>query len=434
MNINIYGLGYVGSVSAACFAAGGHRVLGIDIDPLKVDCINRGSSAVVEPGLTELIAAAVSAGTLRATTETAEIADVSMICVGTPSNENGSLCLDYVKRAAAQIGESLKTHEPYHVVCVRSTVLPGTVESVVIPILEQHSGRTAGQHFGVCMNPEFLREGSSIADFYAPPMTVIGELDRQSGDVVEGLYAGISAPVIRARLAVAEMVKYVGNAYHGLKVSFANEIGNLCKRFGLDGREVMEIFCRDEKLNISAAYLQPGFAFGGSCLPKDLRALLHRAREVDLEPLVLRSVLASNTNQIEEAYRLIKHTGKRKIAMLGLSFKPGTDDLRESPIAALVEMLLGKGHEVTIYDREVLLARLHGSNRVYIEQTIPHIGRLMKPSVETAVEDAELIVVAKRSNEYRESLARLRNGHPVIDLASLFGAQEGGPNYEGICW
>ena len=257
MKINIYGLGYVGSVSAACFAAAGHRVLGIDIDPLKVDCINRGSSAVVEPGLGELISAGVTAGTLRATTDAPEAADVSMICVGTPSNENGSLCLDYVKRAAVQIGQFLATADSYHVVCVRSTVLPGTVEGVVVPLLEQHSGRQAGRDFGVCMNPEFLREGSSIADFYAPPMTVIGELDARSGAVVEALYGGISAPVVHTRLAVAEMVKYVGNAYHGLKVSFANEIGNLCKRFGLDGREVMEIFCRDEKLNISAAYLQP---------------------------------------------------------------------------------------------------------------------------------------------------------------------------------
>src|SRR5262249_42603742 len=230
------------------------------------------------------------------------------------------------------------------------------------------SGKRAGTDFGVCMNPEFLREGSSIADFQCPPMTIIGEFDRRSGDVVEAVYHGISAPVIRTGLAVAEMVKYVGNAFHGLKVTFANESGNLCKRLGLDGREVMDIFCRDQKLNISTAYLQPGFAFGGSCLPKDLRALLHKARQLDFEPPVLRSVLTSNTNQIDEAYRLIRRTGMRKIAMLGLSFKPGTDDLRESPIAALVEILVGKGHKVAIHDREVLLSRLHGSNRAYIEQ------------------------------------------------------------------
>ncbi|HJZ74850.1 MAG TPA: nucleotide sugar dehydrogenase [Vicinamibacterales bacterium] len=436
MRLNIYGLGYVGSVSAACLAADGHAVLGIDVDCRKVDSINRGESAVIEPGLAELIRCGVAAGRLRATTAAAEDADISMICVGTPSNENGSLCLDYVRRAAAQIGVSLRSVEAYHVVCVRSTILPGTVQGVVIPLLEQQSGKRAGEQFGVCMNPEFLREGSSIADFHTPPMTIIGELDARSGDRVAALYAGISGPIIRTKLAVAEMVKYAGNAYHGLKVTFANEVGNICKRLGLDAREVMEIFCRDQKLNISAAYLQPGFAFGGSCLPKDLRALLHRARELDLEPAVLRSVLVSNTNQIEEAYRLIKRTGMRKIAMLGLSFKPGTDDLRESPIAALVEILVGKGHEVAIYDREVLLARIHGSNRVFIEQTIPHISRLMKTSVDSALEDAEVIVIAKRSPEYSEPLRRFSNEHRVIDLASLFAGpiQEGGGQYEGICW
>ena len=434
MNINVYGLGYVGSVSAACFADRGHHVLGIDVDPLKVDTLNRGGSAVVEPGLPELIARGVEAGRLRATTGPADGADVSIVCVGTPSNENGSLCLDYVARAASEIGERLRTMPDYHVVCIRSTVLPGTVESVVIPLLEEQSKKKAGEDFGVCMNPEFLREGSSIADFHAPPMTVIGELDPRSGEAIAGLYADIPAPVIRTRLAVAEMVKYVANAYHGLKVSFANEIGNLCKRLGLDGREVMDIFCRDDKLNVSAAYLQPGFAFGGSCLPKDLRALVHRAQELDLEPVVLRSVLSANSHQIEEAYRLIKHTGKRKIAVLGLSFKPGTDDLRESPIAALVEMLLGKGHEVAIYDREVLLARLHGTNRAYIEQAVPHISRLMKPSIDSAIEGAELVVVGKRSHEYRERLAQMSNGHRVIDLASLFAGGETGPEYEGICW
>lgn len=436
MKINIYGLGYVGSVSAACFAAEGHSVVGIDVDRLKVDCINRGTSAVVEPGLEELIGAGVSSGRLRATTSAPEDADVSMICVGTPSNDNGSLCLDYVARAAAQIGEFLKGRDAYHVVCVRSTVLPGTVEGLVVPLLEQHSGRRAGQDFGVCMNPEFLREGTSIADFHEPPMTVIGELDAASGDVIQALYAGVSAPVVRTNIGIAEMVKYTSNAFHGLKVTFANEIGNLCKRLGLDGRKVMDIFCRDEKLNVSAAYLQPGFAFGGSCLPKDLRALLHKSRELDLESPVLRSVLVSNVSQIDEAYRMIKRSGKRRIAMLGLSFKPGTDDLRESPIAALVELLLGKGHDVTIYDREVMLARLHGSNRAYIEQVIPHISRLMKPSIDSALADAEVIVIGKRSPEYREPLRRFANGHHVIDLASLFAApaDREAMNYEGICW
>jgi GDP-mannose 6-dehydrogenase len=320
-------------------------------------------------------------------------------------------------------------------VCIRSTVLPGTIGSVVVPLLEQHSGKKAGRDFGVCMNPEFLREGSSIKDFYAPPFTIIGEIDSRSGDTVARLYEGIPGEVIRTELGISEMVKYAGNAYHALKVTFANEIGTICKRLGLDGRKVMEIFCKDDKLNVSAAYLQPGFAFGGSCLPKDMRALLHRAKELDLEPPVLRSVLTSNTNQVEEAYRLIRKTGKKKIAMLGLSFKPGTDDLRESPIAELIEMLLGKGHEVSIYDKEVSLARLHGSNKSYIEGTIPHISRLMKPTIQGAIEGSEVIVVAKRSPEFREALTNM-NGHYVVDLASIVTQVDADKEsqYEGICW
>ena len=286
------------------------------------------------------------------------------------------------------------------------------------------------------MNPEFLREGTSIKDYYRPPFTVIGQLDETSGNVVAELFAGVNAPIIRTELAIAEMVKYAGNAYHALKITFANEMGNICKRLGLDGRKVMDIFCRDEKLNISAAYLQPGFAFGGSCLPKDIRALLHRARELDLEPPVLRAVLQSNSKQVEEAYRLIKNTGKRKVAMLGLSFKPGTDDLRESPIAELVEILIGKGHQVSIYDREVSLARLHGANKAYIEHTIPHISSLMKPTIEAAIDDAEVVVVAKRSAEFEATVQSLNGGRRVIDLASILGTEvdKKGQDYEGICW
>ena len=363
MKISIFGLGYVGSVSAACLADAGHDVLGVDVDEKKVANINAGLSPVLEPGLPELIADVVRSGKLRATSGELQDSDLSIVCVGTPSNENGSLCLDYVRRAVQQIGAFIASRSTYHVVCIRSTVLPGTTESLVIPVLEQTSGKKAGRDFGVCMNPEFLREGSSIRDYHCPPFTVIGELDQRSGDVIAQLYAGLPAPMIRTPLAVAEMVKYAGNAFHALKITFANEMGLLCKRLGVDGTTVLDVFCQDQKLNISRAYLQPGFAFGGSCLPKDLRALLYKAKELDLEPPVLRSILASNTNQIEEAYRLIKKTGKKKIAMVGLSFKPGTDDLRESPIAELIEMLIGKGHEVAIFDEDVSLARVYGSNR-----------------------------------------------------------------------
>ena len=436
VKINIYGLGYVGSVSAACLAADGHEILGIDIDRMKVESINSGVSPVVEPGLSELISQGVASTKLRATVQGIEDADISIVCVGTPSNENGSLGLNHMSRATEQIGDFLRTRNAYHVVCIRSTVLPGTVETHVIPILEQHSEKKAGRDFGVCMNPEFLREGSSIRDYHCPPFTIIGELDSRSGDVIAELYSRQSAPIIRTKLAVAEMVKYAGNAFHALKIVFTNEIGNLCKRLGVDGTEVMEVFCLDQKLNLSSAYLQPGFAFGGSCLPKDLRALLYKAKELDLEPPVLRSILLSNTNQVEEAYRLIKKTGKKKIAILGLSFKPGTDDLRESPIVALIEILIGKGHEVAIYDPDVALARLHGSNRVYIDRTIPHIAGLMKEAIDTAIDDSEVVVVAKRSPEFVGALARLPNGKAVVDLVRALprpGDQKGN-HYEGICW
>ena len=435
MKINIYGLGYVGSVTAACLAAAGHHIVGIDVDQTKIDRINRGLTTVIEPGLEALIQRVVAAGTLRASTAGNSDAELSLICVGTPSNENGSLGLEFVSRAAAQIGATLAGTQAYHVVCIRSTVLPGTVENVVIPLLEQHSGRRAGRDFGVCMNPEFLREGTSISDYQAPPFTVIGQLDDASGDLLASIYAGVNAPVLRTRLAVAEMVKYACNAFHALKITFANEMGNLSKGLGLDGREVMDILCRDEKLNISPAYLQPGFAFGGSCLPKDLRAVLHRSQDLDLELPLMRSILVSNNYQVDRAFRSIRKTGKKRVAMLGLSFKPGTDDLRESPIAELTEVLLGKGYHVSIYDHEVSLARLHGSNRAYIEHTIPHLSSLVKPSIAGALEGSEVVVVGKRSGEFREALNGPTNGLHIIDLVGLFGQERANRgNYEGICW
>jgi GDP-mannose 6-dehydrogenase len=310
------------------------------------------------------------------------------------------------------------------------------VESQVIPVLERRSQKGAGRDFGVCMNPEFLREGSSIRDYHAPPFTIIGEFDGRSGDLLEALYANVPAPLIRTKLAVAEMVKYAGNAFHALKITFANEIGTLAKRLGVDGTEVMDIFCRDQKLNISAAYLQPGFAFGGSCLPKDLRALLYKAKELDLEPAVLRAILVSNGNHVEEAYRLIRKTEKKRIGVLGLSFKPGTDDLRESPMVTLIEVLIGKGHQVVIYDRDVSLGRLHGSNRVYIDQTIPHISSLMKPSIDAAIDESDVIVVAKRAPEFDEPLRRIGNDKIVIDLVKALPRRstQDGNHYEGICW
>jgi len=315
-------------------------------------------------------------------------------------------------------------------------VLPGTVEETIIPILEERSQKRAGKDFGVCMNPEFLREGTSIKDYYNPPFTVIGQIDRKSGEVVEKLYGTIQgAVVLKTAIRVAEMVKYTCNTFHALKVTFANEIGNICKAVGVDSHELMDIFCQDTKLNISSYYLKPGFAFGGSCLPKDLRAVLYKAKMMDLECTLLDAILKSNAHQIDTAYDLIKDTGKREIGVLGLSFKPGTDDLRESPMVELVEKLIGKGYRVHIYDHEVSLAKLFGSNKRYIDNMIPHISTLLKPSIAEVVSDAELVVIGKNNPDIQQAVAKTNGSKVVLDLVRLFSTRpEKVVHYEGICW
>src|SRR5215471_17461378 len=363
MRINIYGLGYVGCVSAACLANLGHDVTGVDVDDVKLKMLNDGLSPVVEPGLQAAIHQALLSKRLQVTTDHMDPTDASMICVGTPSNGNGSLGLEHVLKVTEQIGNYVRDLDSYHVVIVRSTVLPGTVSDTIIPILEQRSHKRAGRDFGVCMNPEFMREGTAIEDFYQPIFTLIGALDERSGNVVTEIYNNIKAPVIHTEIKVAEMTKYVCNAFHALKVAFANEIGNICKRLDIDSHEVMEIFCMDRKLNISPSYFKPGFAFGGSCLPKDIRAILYRANQLDLEPILLRAILTSNSKQIDIAFDMIKKAGKRRIGVLGLSFKHGTDDLRESPIVDLIERLIGKGYIVEIYDNEVAFAKIFGANK-----------------------------------------------------------------------
>ena len=435
MRINVYGLGYVGSVSAACLANLGHDVTGIDVDDVKVRLLNEGLSPTVEPGLQEAIQQALASKRLQSTAEQIGPADASMICVGTPSNGNGNLRLDYVLKVAEQLGDHLRDIDSYHVVIVRSTVLPGTVAETIIPILETRSKKTAGLDFGVCMNPEFMREGTSITDFYNPIFTLIGELDEQSGSVVAKIYNNIKAPLIRTTIEVAEMTKYACNAFHALKVTFANEIGNICKRLDIDSHEVMEIFCRDRALNLSPYYLKPGFAFGGSCLPKDLRAILYRANQLDLDPPLLRAILVSNSKQIDIGFELIKKTGRKKVGVLGLSFKSGTDDLRESPIVDLIERLIGKGYTVRIYDREVSLARIFGANKRYIEDAIPHIACLMQESVQSAIHDAEVVVVGKKSREFADIVASLDREKVVIDLVRIRSEiDKFDGNYEGICW
>jgi GDP-mannose 6-dehydrogenase len=437
MKLSVFGLGYVGCVSAACFAREGHEVVGVDVNPTKVEIINNGQSPIVEEGIGELIGEMVGAGRLRATTDPAlavRESELSLICVGTPSNANGSLDLTYVSRVCEEIGAALKTKPAPHVIVIRSTMLPGTIETVVVPALEAHSGKKTGRDFGVCINPEFLREGTSLKDFYAPPFTLIGADEEDTASRVRRLYERINAPLFVTEVKTAEMVKYVCNCFHALKVSFANEVGKICKGLGIDSHEVMSVFCQDTKLNLSSYYLKPGFAFGGSCLPKDLRAINYKAKELDVETPVLSSILPSNRLQIERAIEMVLRTGKKRIGVLGFSFKAGTDDLRESPMVTLIETLIGKGAQLAIYDRDVSLARLFGANKEYIEREIPHIAQLMRASVAEVVEHADVLIIGNKADEFREIEGQLREGQQVIDLVRLFDGRRTNDAYQGICW
>ena len=442
MRIAVFGLGYVGVVSAACLARDGHSVVGVDPNALKVDFLRQGKSPIVEPGLEPLIAAAVAAGRLVAGPDAAAAVaecDVLMVCVGTPGQPNGSLDLSFVRRVVQQIGEQLAAATAYKVVVIRSTLLPGSMQSVVIPLLEESSHRQAGREFGVCINPEFLREGSAIYDYDHPPKTVIGASDERAAAVVRELYAALSAPLILTDVRTAEMVKYIDNSWHALKVTFANEVGRLCKAMGIDARLALRLFCMDTKLNISNAYLRPGFAFGGSCLPKDVRALTYQGRLLDVDTPVLGSILASNQLHIAHALAMIRATGRRRVGLLGLSFKEGTDDLRESPIVTLAEQLIGKGYELAVYDQNVRLANLMGANREYILNHIPHIGRLMVDRPEQLIEHAEVVVLASADRGLAPLLAQLPAGKCVIDLVGAWNAAAGvdtarPESYDGIAW
>ncbi len=438
MKLSVFGIGYVGCVSAACFAKAGHDVIGVDLNPTKVGIINSGKSPIVETGIEELISAMVAAGRLSATTAVAETimnSDVSLVCVGTPSNANGSLDLNHVKRVCEEIGAALKQKTERHTVVIRSTMLPGTIESLVVPTLENSSGRQSGRDFGVCINPEFLREGSSLKDFYSPPFTLIGADDEETANLVSELYAGIEAPLFVTALKTAEMVKYACNSFHALKVSFANEIGNICKAVGIDSHEVMKVFSQDTKLNLSPYYLTPGFAFGGSCLPKDLRAINYKAKQLDVEVPLLSSILPSNRLQIERAINMVLQTGKKRIGVLGFSFKAGTDDLRESPMVTLIETLIGKGMQLALYDRDVSLAKLFGANKQYIEREIPHISQLMRSSVDEVINDSDVLVIGNKAREFCDIEHRLKKGQAVLDLVRLFDKPVGEDgSYQGICW
>jgi GDP-mannose 6-dehydrogenase len=437
LKVSIFGLGYVGTVSAGCLANDGHEVVGVDPVFAKADLINRGQSPIIEAEIGEIIAATVQSGKLRATNDPGEAiqaTELSFVCVGTPSQANGNLDLRYIRRICEQIGEALKSKPARHTVVIRSTILPGTMLNVVIPTLEEFSGKKAGADFGVCNNPEFLREGSAVKDFRSPPKTVIGELDKASGDMLAKLYEKLDAPLIRTDLQTSEMVKYVDNSWHALKIGYANEIGNLCKAFGLDAHAVMNIFCQDRKLNISPAYLSPGFAFGGSCLPKDIRALSYQAKIHDLQLPILTSILPSNEMQIARGLQLIMDKGRKKVGILGFSFKAGTDDLRESPVIEVIERLLGKGYDLRIYDKNVNIARLVGANRDFILNRIPHISKLMVGDIDAVLHHGETIVLGNKDPEFQQVPERLRENQTLVDFVRIIEGRSMNGNYDGICW
>ncbi|TMH86508.1 MAG: UDP-glucose/GDP-mannose dehydrogenase family protein [Betaproteobacteria bacterium] len=437
MKLSVWGLGYVGTVSAGCLAQEGHEVIGVDSEPTKVDLISEGKSPIIEKDIGAIIERQVAAGRLSATTDAAVgvgWADLFLICVGTPSRGNGDIELKYVRRVCEEIGTALRNHEGAPVVVIRSTMLPGTMRNVVIPTLEACSGRRAGEEFGVCINPEFLREGTAVDDFFNPPKTVIGELNRASGDLLASLYAQVAAPLIRTDIETAEMVKYADNAWHALKVGFANEIGHLCKELEVDSHRVMDIFCQDTKLNLSPYYLKPGFAFGGSCLPKDLRALLYKAKTLDVSLPILAAILPSNEQQIERAVRTVIEKGSKKVGILGFSFKAGTDDLRESPVVELTERLIGKGYDLRVYDANVKLAAIHGANRDYILNHIPHISRLMTRTIDEVLDHADTIVIGNAAPEFHDIPKRLKDDQTVVDFVRITDSRSVSGVYEGICW
>jgi GDP-mannose 6-dehydrogenase len=438
VRIAVFGLGYVGCVSAACFARRGHTVVGVDVNTDKVGMMSEGRSPVLEPGLPELVAEQVATGRLTATMDAGRAlaeAELSVICVGTPSTRSGAQDLDALERVAESIGQHLPRAGPRHTVVIRSTVLPGTTENIVLPRVSRGSRREPGATLGVAVNPEFLREGSAIADFDAPPKTVIGELDGESGDAVAALYDGIDAPLFRVPLRIAELAKFADNAFHALKIAFANEIGVLARESGIDSYELMSLFVADRKLNISDAYLRPGFAFGGSCLPKDLRALIHTARRADLDLPLLESILPANERHLERTLDVVLALGRRRVGMLGLAFKPGVDDLRESPLVELAERLIGKGYELKIYDRAVSVSRLVGANREYMLEHLPHLSELLVESPTEVLEHAEVCIVGSASPEAVEALAASDARH-VVDLVRLPDAsrRRGEDLYVGVAW
>ncbi len=437
MKISVFGLGYVGAVSAACLAELGHEVTGVDISRQIIDNYNSGAMRFAEAGLAELTAKHMQSGRLKVTSDDRMAvlgSAASMICVGTPSRDGGDTDYSSLEKVCESVGKTLSGKKGFYAVIVRSTVFPGTLRNLVIPLLERISGKKAGKDFGVCHNPEFLREGSAIDDFRHPSRTVIGATDERCGDIAQKIYESLPAEVIRCSVETSEMVKYTDNAWHAAKVVFANETGALCKSLGIDSHAVMDIFCRDTKLNLSPSYLKPGFAFGGSCLPKDLRALNYHARQSGIKTPLLDSLLASNRGHIRSGLDLILAAKKKSIGFLGLSFKAGTDDLRESPLTELVRQLLEKGYDVKIYDSHVNISALSDANRDYMLRILPGIERLLVNTIDEALRDSEVLVIGNRMPEIASVAKRLRPGQTVIDFVRVRAIEEAHPDYHGICW
>ncbi|MGA9119725.1 MAG: nucleotide sugar dehydrogenase [Bacteroidota bacterium] len=437
MNISVFGLGYVGAVSCGCLAKQGHTVIGVDVAQIKVDLINAGHSPVVEPEIDDLMQEGVASGKIRAVTDAYTAlreSDVSFISVGTPSQANGSIELRYVRQVCVEIGQALKKKDGYHLIVARSTMLPGSMRGLVIPTLEEYSGRKAGKDFGVCFNPEFLREGTSVYDFFNPPKTVIGSDEARSAALVRDIYAGLPGPFFETSIEVSEMVKYADNNFHAVKITFANEIGLLCKSLGIDSHKVMDVFCQDRKLNISSYYLKPGFAFGGSCLPKDVNALMYQAKRLDIDVPLIQSLMLSNQKQVDNVVARITALGKKRIGFLGFSFKAGTDDLRGSPTVQVIETLVGKGYSIALYDRNVQIARLMGANQSYVEQHIPHVAALMKDVPADVVAVSDVIVVGNKGEEFREIVAGVPPNKLVLDLVRLDKDWITKGNYIGLAW
>jgi GDP-mannose 6-dehydrogenase len=437
VRVSVFGLGYVGAVSCACLPELGHEVIGVDTNPVKVDMINDGRSPVVEESIDDLIRGARLAGKLHATGDaTAAVRDseLTLISVATPSNPNYTPDLNAVDAVITSIGAALRDKPGRHTVVLRSTVPPGTTEERVRPLLEQAAGRKVGDRLSLVFNPEFLREGSSVKDFHQPPQTIIGSLDDAGFEAMTRLYQGLPGELVRTSGRVAESVKYLCNVFHALKIVFANEAGSVLRACGLDGREVMRIFCQDRQLNISPAYLRPGFAFGGSCLPKEVKGFLTLARQLDVPIPAIASLLDSNDAHVERAFQMITREGRRKVALFGLAFKPGTDDLRDSPLVTLAERLVGRGYPLSIFDSFVEVSRLLGKNREFIDREIPHLDRLLAATPEAALDGAEVIVVGHADAAVRSAIVAAAPGRRIVDLSGHADLSDCGATYEGICW